>query len=351
MTAMTYKRALKDNVRTVLNWYDLIKGLYTFNKTGQTPDKAYQAMIRLHGVTSGGSTDWLANQFSTLNQEQAIMPQASGILGNLTKEDLIRVNHQLKENGYYVFDQVVPTAICDQITEFALTIPALVETEDLKGYRKEHVVFDPMRPISKTYKVPESVLITHPIVQELMADVSIRSIVKAYVRTEPVLTSVNTWFSPVYQPQFEGEASAQTYHFDMVNPRWLKFFIYLSDVDHSNGPHCFIKKSHTKNKKAKHLLKRGYVRIPDEDVFATYGQENEIAFTAKKGTLIVEDTRGFHKGKIPLQGYRSIFEMTYAVNLFGGSYTKYKLPKAISAKLQEMMQQHPISYQRYEIET
>ncbi|MBS0289674.1 MAG: phytanoyl-CoA dioxygenase family protein [Proteobacteria bacterium] len=338
----------KAKIRTMINWVDLIQGMYVFNRTGKTPNKAYQAMIRLHGQTGGFSTNWITNRYRDLSQEQAIAA-CSGILGNLTVSEMNRINNQLKSDGYYVLEQVVPEKICDQITTFALTVPALIETNDHKN-NEGYAIFDPDNPISKTYKVPENELINNVTIQELMADPSLYAIAKAYLRAEPVLTSVNTWFSPVFKPDVTGEASAQSYHFDMPNCRWIKFFLYLNDVEKHNGPHCFIKKSHHQFKKAKRLLKRGYVRIPDEDIYNTFGKENEVEFIAKKGTVIIEDTMGFHKGMIPRQGYRSIFEMSFAINLFGNEYQQYPI-KLHSPQLREAIKHKAPTYQRYQCET
>ena len=38
------------------------------------------------------------------------------------------------------------------------------------------------------------------------------------------------------------EHAAQMFHFDMDRPKWLKFFIYINDVNEKNGPHFFIPK-------------------------------------------------------------------------------------------------------------
>ncbi len=342
------KNLAKENIRTTLNWIDLINGMRSFKATGKTPNKAYQAMIRLHGRTHGLSTDWIAKRYATLAQEAAITP-CTGILGHLTVQDITRINQQIREKGYYVFEEVIPADICDQITEFALKKPALIESDDMKGHQEEFAIFSATNPISKTYKLPESTSITHPLVQDLMADDSLRAIARAYVCSEPVLASVNIWFSPAYQPAVISEAAAQSYHFDMSRCRWLNFFIYLNDVDIQNGPHCFIKSSHKPNKKAKPLLKRGYVRIPDEDIYSTFGKENEIEFSAKKGSIIVEDTIGFHKGKIPTKGYRSMLEFVYAVNLFGGAYHNYTIPNPLTEKLKKAIKENHVSYQRYQI--
>lgn len=345
------KKELKEKVRTLINWVDLLKGMSTYERTAQTPNKAYQAMIRLHGRTNGKSTNWLANRYATLNQQNSILTNVTGVLGSLNQNDIAKITNQIKEQGFYVFEEIVPKEICDQIEQYALTIPAKIEGEDQKEYQDKYALFNPDKPLSKTYKIPEEKLICFPVIQDLMADPTLRAIARAYVQSEPVLASVNTWFSPVFNQKVEGDAAAQSYHFDMSRCRWLNFFLYLRDVDHQNGPHCFIKKSHQhRNKAGQRLLKRGYVRIPDEDIYQAYGKDKEIEFVGKKGTLIIEDTIGFHRGKIPKNDYRSIFELVYSVNLFGGAYHTHKLPAQISKNLSQAITESPATYQRYRVE-
>lgn len=341
-------QAIKEKVRTVINWIDLIKGMKTYKQTNVTPDKAYQAMIRLHGRTNGKSTRWLANQYADRAIRYQPTQAVSGVLGQLEPQQIADIVATIQNQGFYVFEEVVPADICQQIEQHALSTPAMVENDSQADYQNKKVLFDPENPISKTYKIPEEAMIQHPMVQDLMADESIRAIVKAYVKRDPVLASVNSWFSPVYQPNQDGGASAQNYHFDMSRCRWLNVFLYLSDVDASQGPHCFIKHSHQPNSKQSHkLLKRGYVRIPDQDIYQAYGKDKEVQFIGKKGTIIIEDTIGFHKGKTPQKGYRSIFELVFAVNLFGGKYHTFPMPKILSPKLIQAIQQSPQTYQRY----
>ena len=44
--------------------------------------------------------------------------------------------------------------------------------------------------------------------------------------------------------------SAQYFHYDLAHLKFLKFFIYLNDINQpSDGAHSFIKKTHESNLK------------------------------------------------------------------------------------------------------
>ena len=55
---------------------------------------------------------------------------------------------------------------------------------------------------------------------------------------------------------------AQLYHFDLDRPKWLKFFIYLNDVENlDHGPHSYIKNTHKVFAKPYKILIKRYQRI------------------------------------------------------------------------------------------
>lgn len=118
------------------------------------------------------------------------------------------------------------------------------------------------------------------------------------------------------------KGSGGGWHRDSLNRRQLKIMIYLNDVTSKNGPFIYLKGSHKLlnkfqtnwdnqnpryiEKKIDNLIKNGY---------------QKIEFTKKKGTIIIFDSSGIHRGKIIESGTR------YAV-------TKYmfsnKIPPSIS---------------------
>ena len=66
---------------------------------------------------------------------------------------------------------------------------------------------------------------------------------------------------------------------------------------------------------------------------AAYGENAIKSFTAPKGTVIFEDTRGFHKGSPLLSGHRLVLQLQFNFDEFGLIVSKIKLPKEYSEKL------------------
>jgi hypothetical protein len=50
-----------------------------------------------------------------------------------------------------------------------------------------------------------------------------------------------------------------------------------------------------------------------------------IEFSAPRGTIIAEDTRGLHKGKHVTRNDRLIFQLEFSNSLFGSYYSKYDI--------------------------
>ena len=55
------------------------------------------------------------------------------------------------------------------------------------------------------------------------------------------------WWSS--KSNFNDPKSAQEFHFDLDSIKWLKFFIYLTDVEANTGPHIYVKGTHNSKKR------------------------------------------------------------------------------------------------------
>ena len=97
--------------------------------------------------------------------------------------------------------------------------------------------------------------------------------------------------------------------------RWLKLFIYLTDVDLLAGPHEYIEKTHHAGKKNPVLLLRGYSRIKDDEVESSQPGAKKL-LTGGMGSMFLADTRCFHKGALPISKYRLILQPIYAPSDF-----------------------------------
>mgnify|MGYP001486375786 CR=1 FL=1 len=115
---------------------------------------------------------------------------------------------------------------------------------------------------------------------------------------------------------------AQLYHFDLDRIKWLKFFVYLTDVNENDGPHCYIEGTHKVFSKPYKLIKKGYKRINDDEIFSYFDKKKERKLTGKKGTIFVGDSSAFHKGLNPKENLRVMLSIEYCNSLFGAKVDK-----------------------------
>jgi hypothetical protein len=126
----------------------------------------------------------------------------------------------------------------------------------------------------------------------------------AYFGCKPTLDCILAWWS------FSGNDAAQDaelFHRDNDSLRFLKLFVYLTDVGQENGPHVFVRGSHTSRK----LLARR--RLTDEEVGAAFAPQEVATMTGRAGDAFIEDTYGIHKGQLPMSGTRLLVQVRYSV--------------------------------------
>ena len=147
------------------------------------------------------------------------------------------------------------------------------------------------------------------------------------------------WWSTTYSHQVCSK-SAQLYHFDMPQIKFLKIFAYLTDVDENTGPHRFVRGSHRRNPAA--LLEDR--RYRDEEILAHYPPDRIATMTGSTGTIFAEDTRGFHKGTPVHQGHRLVLQLKYATSGFGGPGEPVIVNDRFSTQFIQMMDRYPRIY-------
>jgi len=115
---------------------------------------------------------------------------------------------------------------------------------------------------------------------------------------------------------------------------FLKFFIYLTDVDITHGPLNVVPKSHSIFKKKRHdwiLKNKNYLKRNKVD----YSLENKmIPLVGKKGTMIIFDTDMLHKaGIIEKNKLRKVIRFDFYS--FDENYNT--LPKRIFLKFKNLI--------------
>ena len=146
-------------------------------------------------------------------------------------------------------------------------------------------------------------------------------VVERYLQVPPIITNYSAWRSKVGA----GAKGSQHFHRDYDDLRFVKLFVYLTDVDDKDdGPHCFVDGSHRVEAVA--ALRAGWpggveefekwyfgaLRKGDADVGAVFG-DKAAALVGKAGTCFLVDTAGIHKGIPPVRKDRVVAQVLYGV--------------------------------------
>ena len=138
-------------------------------------------------------------------------------------------------------------------------------------------------------------------IRKLLTSEPFTSLASNYLNCESFSISAAYFISnPCDISEEEKYRNAQYFHWDNDFTKFLKFYIYLTDVDIDSGPHIFIPGTH-KNKLFKHRLCRLYA---DQNIYDSYNKK--IEFLGTKGSLFFVDSYGLHKGETPKKKSRLI---------------------------------------------
>jgi hypothetical protein len=332
-------------VRMLRDWLLLAAGAVAFAARGRTPAAAYQAFVRLFCASEGRSNDALTRLVTRLAPPYRF-PAAHGVLGELSPAALASVTAALDRDGYYVFPARLSEARCESLMAYALSQPSVVREEDGATARaavRVAYAADRAAPRGTRYDLPMADVVASPDVQSLLCDLSILSVAQAYLRARPVADVLGLWWNTAHGAA-PSSAAAQFFHFDLDRVKWLKFFIYLTDVGPESGPHTFVAGSHRSGAIPARLLGQGYARLSDEEVRACYGAERFVEFAAPRGTIIAEDTRGLHKGKVVSRGDRLMLQLQFSNSLFGATYPPARLAGRPRPELSAAIHRFPDIY-------
>ncbi|MFN9518613.1 MAG: phytanoyl-CoA dioxygenase family protein [Bacteroidota bacterium] len=153
-------------------------------------------------------------------------------------------------------------------------------------------------------------------------------LVSTYFNEQALLRYVDFWYSIASGNQNHSREYSQNWHRDPEDLRMLKVFIYLNDVTERNGAFEYIKCS-TRNNQF------GNVFPYDNEHPENYPEESELRKqipdsyfvngSGKKGTIILCDTHGFHRGGFCVDGDRKLMTFMYLrASLFMSNQFKLK---------------------------
>jgi len=136
-------------------------------------------------------------------------------------------------------------------------------------------------------------------------------IVNSYRGQLTRLYEVDEWFTVPY-PRLGERIASQQWHRDPENEHVVKVFVYFTDVDEGAGPFEYVRGS-SAGGRYDHLRPwaDGYRYVEPVDLDAAVAPEDRLTVTGPRGTTIVCDTGGFHRGGFALTQPRVLTTSTY----------------------------------------
>ena len=220
----------------------------------------------------------------------------------LSDKEIIKIVSKLKKDGYCILPFKLPDSYIKFLINFCINTHMYSNEGNALKFDSEKLFYDEARYYWKMQDLIENITI-----QKILSDSIYAKIAQEYIGVMPILTSISLWLDP---PSKNKTYSPHIYHQDNDGVKYLKFFFYLTDVDEKSCPHRFIKGSHLEIKPKQFSLTKRYT---NEELLNFYGKEQEIIFTAPAGTIIAEDTKGFHRGSTPKSKYRLLLQLEFAM--------------------------------------
>jgi len=273
-----------------------------------TNQDAQQLLRQAFLASKGDSLRWALRLQQSASLVTADRSFYSALFPALDEGAVEEATKALRDDGCYVLPWKISGDWLDAITRKAMAF-------DVVGQGNHIQKPESIEPRGAVYHHHPRDLATIPEVKELALDRGISRIATEYFGCEPVIDCVSAWWTFPVGGVADSDA-AQLYHYDLDRIRWLKVFVYLTDVDKLSGPHAFIRGSH---RTIGNKISRDD-RHSDDEVFSMYPRTEEVVFIAPRGTVILEDTLGFHKGFPAVANHRFMFELQLSVNHFGYPY-------------------------------
>lgn len=302
-------------------------------RTGQTPGPGYAAMRKLFGSARASRFDALVSR-SALEHGPIDVADPTGVVAD-PLDDVVAA---LRRDGVVVLSSRLPARLVDDLRLVAQQASCrLVGRSEGAPLRAR---FDPDRPQAVRYDLDEVDIVRSEAAQALIADRSLLAVAQAYLGSTPVQDLVSMWWTA---PSASGSsAAAQQFHFDLDRLRFVKLFVYLTDVEQDNGPHVYVRGSHRDLPDSL----RADRRYADAEVLGHYAPEDLVRITGASGTMFLADTRGLHKGLHVVDGARLVFQLEYASSLFGADAPQVAVVHPTDA-LTSAIQAFPATYRRF----
>jgi hypothetical protein len=251
----------------------------------------------LHDRTNGLADDSY-RRLTSLWRAPVALPASQHMSGSQIDATLV----DLRRDGCAVLPFRLANEDITALKAFAFETPAYAaDRKKDVSLSEDAIPLDYLRYAWRTRDV-----IGNAVVQRLVLEGPFNAIAQDYLGARPKLATIALWLNPA----FPGLNDMNIYHYDNDGPGFLKFFLYLTDMGIGTGAHYFIKGTHARRKPVQFAKSKRY---SEEQLFAHYARAQQFVAEGPAGTVLAEDTMGFHRGSNLERGYRLMLQLQYSI--------------------------------------
>ncbi len=252
----------------------------------------YQSMRRLYVLTKGQSAMHINKSISNLYRPGSLSIQSKAIC------------ERLVQGGGYTSEKLYGhEADIDDMCEM------------LDNYGKAD------SGSRRSVLVDWNLLKQNRLVREIAINPLYRQVADEYLGCKSILNSVMAWKTSHFAVHAANKLKddALLFHFDYDYNRFLKIFVYLSDVDETCGPHVYIENTHAPLRfKLPEPLQRDGRLASIEVVNCGLAPKYVLG---ERGTIIFGDTSNLHKGTAVRENKsRYILQLQFVDSIYGNKY-------------------------------
>lgn len=193
---------------------------------------------------------------------------------------------------------MTPQQICDIRTYLAHHPPVDMDNPE-RIINQEHV---PHGVRNSFYRTAD--ILSCPHILEIINSKEVLGLVESYLGCQATIAQITlrwTYAAGLPSDRF------QLFHRDPDDWRFLKLFLYLTDVDELAGPHTLVIGSH----RMRSTLRAQY--WSDDDIAALFSKEQMASLVGSKGVAWLVDTFALHKGMNPVERHRLALIVQYSL--------------------------------------
>ena len=318
----------KHSHQDILNWYLTFEEMLAANPQlapiyehirSTAEDK--ESVVKMHKLHFNLRLNLFFHQHITKNLLICINAYQNKVLGvPFVKEgdpsQLADRLPPLMENGY----TYLPTLDAVKVKEMYDYLEAQPVHADPKKRTEDNLVHrDTIRENHHVGILSERTVTNCPHFLDIVLSPDVLQLVEKMIGATPTLISLDSWWSFANR---EAPTEAQLYHMDIDDHRFVKLFIYLTDVDMDSGPHAYVPGTHMR----RHIIDileskveeypeiiNWYVtqlRKTDEEVDKYIGIPCDY-IEGQAGSCFLVDTSGIHKGQLPKSKDRLLMQATF----------------------------------------